>query len=67
MQKQMLNALFCRCCKSTHLVVIVIVVVLVLVGVGDDVADDVEGENGEGEKVVGVEPELSFPTRTVET
>ena len=49
------------------MVVIVIVVVLVLVGVGDDVADDVEGENGEGEKVVGVEPELSFPTRTVET
>jgi len=49
------------------LVVIVIVIILVLVGVGDDVADDVEGENGEGEEVVGVEPELSFPTRTVQT
>ena len=49
------------------MVVVVIVVVLVLVGVGDDVADDVEGENGEGEEVVGVEPELSFPTRTIKT
>ena len=52
---------------ATCLVVIVVVVVFVLVGVGDDVADDVERQHGEGEKVVRVEPELAFSARAVDS
>jgi hypothetical protein len=47
-------------CSSGHtanvvLVVVVIVVVVVVVDIGDGVADGVEGEHDEGEKVVRVE------------
>jgi hypothetical protein len=52
--------------KNTHLVVIVVVVVFVLVGVGDDVANDVEGEDCKGQEVVRVETELALTPRTVD-
>jgi hypothetical protein len=48
------------------LVVIVVIVVFVLVGVGDDVADDVEGEDSKGQEVVRVEAELALAPRTVD-